>query len=157
MVNLKSSNSFINDDIFFERKNDNGYANGGFANGHANGGFVNGHTLKNLHNNLSNNSSIANSVSNSNSINNKQNGGGRGEDMQLRDRIKKIVNKENSEVSGKLQNIIDMISEEMETKRHNEDWVELTVVLDRFFFMLFVLTILLTVVIVISDAPELNL
>lgn len=134
-TNLQTSNSFINDDIFFERKV-NGYANGGYANGHA------------LNNNVSNN--------NSNHINSK-NGSGGSEDMQLRERIKTIVTKENNDVSKKIQNIIDMMNDDLETKQDNKDWEDLTIVLDRMFFILFIITIILTVTILINQAPEITL
>lgn len=129
--NLAISNSFVNDDVYFAR---NGHLMNNYTNGHVNNGYINGGV-----------------------DHKKQNGSARGEDHQLRERIKTIVTNENSEVCDKLQQIIDMMDEEVQSKKHSEDWEAMTVVLDRMFYIIFVTSILITVSILLNQPPEIHM
>ena len=61
------------------------------------------------------------------------------------------------DMSDKLSAIHDFMKDEVIAKKYNEDWVQLTLVLDRFFFIIFLITIFVSVGSVIGKAPKITM
>ena len=76
--------------------------------------------------------------------------------IALRER-KRFTSTENSEMLKNITDIRDLLHEEVESRKHNGDWEQLTLVLDRIFFIVFVLTIFISVSIILNDAPKITL
>ena len=61
------------------------------------------------------------------------------------------------EMSDKLTAIHDLMKEDSNIKKHNSDWEQLTLVLDRLFFLIFLVTIFVSVGSVLGKAPKITM
>ena len=61
------------------------------------------------------------------------------------------------DMTDTLNAIHELMLDEMNTRKYNEDWVQLTLVLDRVFFLVFVITIFVSVGVVIGEAPKITM
>ena len=61
------------------------------------------------------------------------------------------------DMTDTLSAIHELMQDEVNTRKYNEDWVQLTLVLDRVFFLVFVITIFVSVGAVIGEAPKITM
>ena len=61
------------------------------------------------------------------------------------------------DMSDTLSSIHELMQDEVSAKKYNEDWVQLTLVLDRLFFIVFWITIFASVGAVIGKAPKITM